>query len=137
MWFLSRLLCLENRSMDSELSCSYRNHMSSRALETSFYQSSSHLQPQLLGSVFSKKLQVCRIISTPGLNIQVQSLRQLRLTTLPMSHCCVKNRLLVGVPSLFASLGLQVCAPRLLISSKCSLLWEQISWTVRGGLEAE
>jgi hypothetical protein len=45
--------------------------------------------------------------------------------------------ILVGVPSLFASLGLlQVFDPHLPISSGCSLLWEQISSTVKGWQEA-
>jgi hypothetical protein len=91
---------------------------------------------KLLGLVFSEKLKIHGIISPLGLNIRVQSLSWLHWTTLQSSHCCVKKYLLVGVPSLFAFQGPQASAPHLLTSSKCSLLWEQISLTAKGELEA-
>jgi len=94
--------------------------------------------PQLLEWVSSQK--ISQIIAPPGLNIRVQSPKSLRWMTLPMSHCCMKNRswwILVGAPALYASLGLlQVLDPRQLISSGCSLQWEQISSTVKGWQEA-
>ena len=94
--------------------------------------------PQLLEWVSSQK--ISQIIAPPGLNIRVQSPKSLRWMTLPMSHCCMKNRswwILVGAPALFASLELlQVLDPRQLISSRCSLQWEQISSTVKGWREA-